>query len=162
MSRSDRGGVRRLRPDERRERETPSGFGISPARRPLKSRAWRSSPSPPPSGDPFRFARLRPLDRSPPDMHHTFVVRPAGNGGRSPLGGGDGEPGVLEFFKGLRKGRERELRTGLQRERGRKNWRLPATSETPAPSGDPTHPQPTTHPPRDNDSQIVHYQNNSA
>ncbi len=36
MSRSDRGGVGRLRPDERRERETPSGFGISPARRPLK------------------------------------------------------------------------------------------------------------------------------
>ncbi len=51
-----------------------------PARRPLSDSNTPDSPSPPPSGDPLDRARLRTPDCSPPDMHGTSIVRPAGNG----------------------------------------------------------------------------------
>ncbi len=47
-------------------------------------------------------------------MRTAMFVQPGEIRGRSPLGGGDGTPGVLEFFKGLPRGEKRTYAKGLQ------------------------------------------------
>ena len=91
----------------------PSAYGISPARETFEKVALGDLPRPRPrtgtcsASRDYAFSIALQQICAPPC---SFGLR--GTWGRSPLGGGDGTPGELEFFKGLRDGGEKDLRRG--------------------------------------------------